>query len=157
MPTRTQSQPVKIIADLDDLTSQRVGFKFNGKQFIIEPMTTENFIALAVALNEMDVFLKSKSGENEKHELDEVYEKYYELTKALCHNIKFEHIKSMTVAQLHALMHLIIRHVTGQTQEDMTKSIIPEDEKKKIQSSSNSVSSQLFRLFAGSTRSASKK
>ena len=64
MPTRTQSQPVKIIADLDDLTRQRVGFKFNGKQFIIEPMTTENFIALAVALNEMDVFLKSKSGEN---------------------------------------------------------------------------------------------
>lgn len=130
MPTRDDRRPTKMIADLDDLISQPIGFKFRGKEYIIEPMTTENFMLVTNAMHELEQILKTK--EHSQFNEKEIYKAYYNFVSVLCPTISYYSIKKAKIPQLHALLNLMIRHITGQTAPDM---VAEEDdlEKKKSQ------------------------
>lgn len=133
MPTRDEHKPVKVISDLDALISQPIGFKYLGKDHIIEPMTTENYIEVCQGLYDMDIVARRKEDDPE-FEKDAIYAAYFRFIHSVCKTITLEDLKKAKIAQLHALIALIIKHVKGETSPDMIeKPSSPEDlEKKKM-------------------------
>jgi hypothetical protein len=156
MPSRDEKRRVNLIADLDDLISQPIGFKYLGKEYIIEPMTTHNFMIVSRALQDLENVLKDKN--NEDFNEDDIYQAYYDFISTLCPRISISDIRKAKIAQLHALLNLMIRHITGQTAPDMVA--VDDTEKKKILNQINSRSSIFSRSlhsFLGSIRLASNK
>lgn len=152
MPTR-DSRSTKLIADLDDLISQPIGFRYLGKEYVIEPMTTRNFITVTKALGELEAILKRQEG-GELNE-DEIYDAYFLFVSSLCKKISLSDIRKATVSQLHALLNLLMQHITGQTASQMVGN---PDEKKKIQvNSPSSIFSRSLHSLLASIRLASKK
>lgn len=129
MPSRSEHTPVKVIADLDALISQPIGFKYLGKDFIIDPMTTENFIQITKALHDMEVALKADGMDQ-----DAIYLTYYNFIHALCKSITLSDIKKAALPQLHALMALLIKHIKGETGQEMVDApeTFDEAQKKKM-------------------------
>lgn len=133
MPAREEAKPAKLIADLDLLVSQKIGFRYLGRDHVIEPMTTANFIAVVKALHQIEVVAKLKEGD-EGYDKDGVYLAYYEFVSSLCSSVSLEDIKEAKLPQLHALMALLIKHIKGETAQDMVEapSSDLESEKKKM-------------------------
>jgi hypothetical protein len=154
MPARGAKLPVKVISDLDDLVAQPIGFRYLGEDYIIAPMTTRNFMIVTQALHELEETLKKQNGEWDD---ESIYQAYYEFISPLCPGISLKKIKKGTISQLHALLNLMVRHITGQTEPDMVRE---EEEKKKIQIQKHFKKSNFSRSllsFLGFTRSVSKK
>lgn len=127
-PARMNAKPAKVIADLDDLIAEPVAFRFQGKTWVLKPVDTETFMRVARALEDIQELLSGHSGGEPKNK-EEIYDAYLVFIQPLCEGIGMTEIRSMTLPQLHALMSLIIRHITGQTtQESVSGS---EEEKKK--------------------------
>jgi hypothetical protein len=157
MPTRDDRRSTKLIADLDDLISQPIGFKYLGKSYIVEPMTTHNFMLVTRALHELEGILKTKE-QQEFHE-DEIYEAYFNFVSSLCPQMTLSDIKKAKIPQLHALLNLMVRHISGQTAPDM---VAEDPEKKKTQilmthDSQNSIFSRCLHSCLVSIRTVLKK
>ncbi len=119
---------VKVIADIDEIISQPIGFRFNGRIYTIQPISTRVFVHVAQELQSFTQLLKKK--ETEEITEDEIYNSYYRWVKSVCPEISQADIRKMTVAQLNALMNLIIEHMTGRTAKEM----LGDAEKKKMNS-----------------------
>lgn len=151
IPTRAARSP-KLIADLDDLISQPIGFRYLGKEYTLEPMTTRNFMSVTRALDDLKMILSSQEGVLNE---EAIYDAYYVFVSSLCRKISLSDIKKATVSQLHALLNLLIQHITGQTASQM---VVDPEEKKKIQVSFlSSIFSRSLHSLLDSTRLVSKK
>lgn len=131
MPTRDAfsppATPVKVIADLDLLISQPIGFKYLGRDYVIDPMTTRNYIEVVKGLHDIEVLTSNRDSTT----LEDTYQAYYKFVHALCKTMTLEDIKKATLPQLAALMNLLIRHIKGETTGDMVGEPQVEDVEKK--------------------------
>lgn len=144
MPARDAHQNVKMIVDLDDLIVQKIGFKYLGKMYVIEPMTTYNFMLATKSLQDLQNTLQSRT--DQAFQEDEIYVVYHQFISTLCPAITLSEIRQGTIAQLHGLLNLMIRHISGQTNSEMEMS--PEDkEKKKIQNLKIDSQASVFSRF----------
>lgn len=116
-----------VVTDLDALVSEAVSFRFGGRLFKIMPITTEIFYSFIIRVQK--VFEMS-----DKNELtaEDIHESYFEVFKIVCEDIRFEHVKAMSVNQLAALFQLCIDTVMGKSQTS------DYDLKKKLQPLTNS-------------------
>lgn len=133
MPSRDAfappATPVKVIADLDLLISQPIGFKYLGRDYVIDPMTTKNYFEVIKGLHDIEVLTSNRDSTT----LEETYQAYYRFVHALCKTITLEDIKKATLPQLSALMNLLIKHIKGETTGDMVgEAEVTDSEKKKI-------------------------
>lgn len=142
MPTRDDKKSALMIADLDDLISQPIGFKYLGKEYIIEPMTTHNFMIVTRALHELEQILKTK--EQSEFNEDEIHNAYYNFVSALCPTITLIEIKKAKIPQLHALLNLMVRHITGQTAHEMVAEDEDLEKKKSLNPVKQNYQSSIF-------------
>lgn len=145
MPSRDAHRSVKMIADFDDLISQKIGFKYLGRMYVIEPMTTYNFMLATKALQDLQTTLNSRT--DEAFQEDQVYEVYHKFISTLCPEITYADIRKGTISQLHGLLNLMVRHITGQTNEEMEKSPESEEKKKTLNQKSDYPSSTFSRFL----------
>lgn len=135
-PTRDakkHNEPMKLIADLDAIISQPIGFKYLGNQYVIEPLTTESYMDLILAYQNLQFLLKRRDEQDGTVTLDQTYEAYYTLMHSVCPTITLSEIKKGKLIQLSAMLGLMIKHITGDTAPLMAGSDPFEmsDEKKK--------------------------
>lgn len=151
-PTRDAHEKVTIIADLDDLVSQPVGFKFNGKGYELKPISTENYLIISRAYEKVMNYLK----DNESPKIHEMHEMYYEFFSTICPALTLDDVKKMTLTQLTQLIGLLMRHITGQTTENVIGVHDTREEKKKIQMApilNRSILHRSYRSFVSFIRS----
>jgi hypothetical protein len=117
-PARTEKKPLKIIADFDALISEPIGFRFHGKEYEIKPVDTETFMRVAKALQEIQDLLSQRTQGTEVDN-EKVYDAYHKFLSPLCPSITLKDLNSMALPQIHALKNLIIRHMLGDTAEQM--------------------------------------
>lgn len=125
MPSRAQAQDTQVVADLDDLIARPVGFRFRGRVYQLAPVSTRKFMEMANLLGEIQTMIKSQS-EGAGITENEIYQAYHRYISVLCHQFTTEMLKSMTLPQVHALLNLVIKQVTGQPMN------LDTDEKKKM-------------------------
>lgn len=113
-----------IISDLDALIEKPIGFTFQGKTHVINPITTATFFKVANALSAMDA-LKNK-GDYSKDDLVGVYLGVF---SSVCDTIGRKEIESMTQAQAGALLQIILDCVVGKAQVE--RASVENTEKKK--------------------------
>lgn len=97
-----------IVADLDAMIVENVGFKLHGKQHVIRPLTVEQFMLYAVNLSEI-YSLKERNDLS----ASELIDKYYALISSVCSTVKRSDIEEMSQQQVSALFELIVETVTG--------------------------------------------
>jgi len=113
-PARSNAAPdYSVVLDLDEIISKPVAFKFRGKSYVVEPVSTETFLKLAEVLNKIQSLVSSIAQGAKAHDED-VYLAYYEYIKVLCPEFTLEMLKKMQLPQVHGLINLIIKHATGQ-------------------------------------------
>lgn len=116
---RTPQRRAEVIADLDSLVADPVAFVFRGKDHLIKPVTTEEFLRYVNASSRiMDVIKDPTVGP------EEVLQSAHELISSVCDSITLEDVKSMTQAQIVALMTVVINFVTGKMGSDQKKKIL---------------------------------
>jgi len=129
-PARTQARPVKIVADFDALVSQEIGFKLHGESYILKPVNTEDSMRLTLALERANKLSAQREQDNSVT-LEDICQAYLDFISPLCPQMTMDTLKQMTLAQIHALVGLIIRHMMGLTSEDMRESSVDENGEKK--------------------------
>lgn len=113
MPARMDASDYTIVADLDSIISDTIAFKFAGKAYEILPVDTESFMKMARSLDRIRNLLeKRKEGEDITDH--QVTESYFSLFSPICPTLKRDVVEKMSVVQLHSLLQLFIRHLTGQ-------------------------------------------
>ena len=122
-----QKPSVTVVADLDALISEPIGFQFKGRVYEIKPVDTATFMRTTNALGKIQELL-GKRTQGDKIEDEEIYKAYDELITPLCPKFGYQNIKSATLAQLFAVVNLIIKQLTGQTTSSSETTV---DEKKK--------------------------
>lgn len=113
-----------VVADLDQIIAQPVGFRFGGKTHQIVPISTKEFYALANATAQLWALKDAK-----EITPDQLIDRYYSLVASVCKTIKRRDIEGMTQAQVTALYALIMDAVTGKAH--VRTPLGEEDEKKK--------------------------
>jgi hypothetical protein len=122
-PARTQALGTdSVVRDLDALIAESIPFRFKGKVYEIEPITTGN---LLVILNKFAQF--DKVAKKEGLTADALIDSYLEIFSAACPTITREDIAEMNQAQCAALFQLIFDSCTGKAQSER------EERKKKLQ------------------------
>ena len=111
-----------MIVDLDDLITKPVGFTFKGKLYRVEPVSAEKFMELSKALSEVGALLADAQAGNELAE-KQVYDVYQKFVQVLVPSFTADILKEMQIAQVHAMINLIIKHATGQplVMEELTE------------------------------------
>ncbi len=112
-PSRTQSKPSEVIADLDALIADPVSFKMHGKTHTIKPVTTKEFMQFT---NAYALFWEMKDKETVTP--DELIDRYFDLISPICDSVKREDIANLTQAQVGALFNLVIEVVTAKAHVD---------------------------------------
>lgn len=119
-PARPQEvRDVRVIADLDRLVSEPIGFRYQGQVHLIKEISTANFMALVNQMAKLDM-LRTKPDLKE----EELYQEYETMFRLACYSITREMIESMKPSQMAALLQQIIDCITGRAYKD-------ENEKKK--------------------------
>ena len=113
MPARTAREEPSIVVDLDDLVSKPVGFRFRGRVYRVEPVSAERFMTLSQELATVGALIGKASRGEEVHEA-EIYAGYQKVISALCPEFTTDILREMSLPQIHGLLNLIIKHVTGQ-------------------------------------------
>lgn len=121
-PARTQytAEDVKVVADLDALIAQPVGFKLNGKTHVIKPVTTEQFFNLITKLEQLDT-LKRKIAATSDIDENEFVKAYHEVFSVACDTMTKDDLYQMTHAQRAALLQIILQAVGGTAQVDQAQ------------------------------------
>lgn len=114
-PVRSQSQPL-VITDLDALISKPIAFKFQGEIFTVKPVDTGTYLKVADGLGQLQALTSQDQANVKREDIDQAY---FNLLSNLCDDLKISHIQKMTVAQINALLRLIVRHLTGETEKYM--------------------------------------
>lgn len=102
---------VRVVADLDRLVSESVGFMLHGKVRRIKPLTQETFLKVINELATLDMLRTSKDFEPIK-----LRKAYLSLFSKACEPMSDSDLKQMTDAQIGALVQQIIECVTGRAQ-----------------------------------------
>ena len=117
MPARAQAQhdqipDVKIVCDFDSVLSQRVGFKFQGRVYQMEPVTVENYMKVTLAYRDLlDMAQGRAQGVAMKQ--DEIYLRYFELIHPLVPEFSYETLKQLPFTALNQLINLVIKNLSG--------------------------------------------
>lgn len=98
----------KIVADLDAIKAEPVGFYLHGKLYVIRPMSLEKF------LESIDSYMSLLSLK-EKKEItpEELIEKYYNTFSHMIPDLTKEDISNMEQQQVAALYELCMDTITG--------------------------------------------
>lgn len=115
MPTREMftSKDYTLVADLDAFIREPIAFKFGGKAYEISPVRTEDFMKMARSLDKVQKLLEQRKDGIDITD-ESITDAYHSLFAPLCPALSLEDVRQMTVAQLHAILQLFIRHLTGQ-------------------------------------------
>lgn len=114
-PARSQAEaekPISVIADLDALTEEKVGFKFHGKVYVLRPVTAEEMMNMELARIKLVTMLQAK-GDGLLLNSDEVYERYFELINPIVPDLPYAELRAMSVMVLNSLLSLVMRQLTG--------------------------------------------
>lgn len=128
MPARSKAQSATIVTDLDALISKPIAFKFQNEIFTVKPVDTGTFLKVAASLGDLQALLSREDPTQTNRE--EIDEKYFNLLSVLCEDLTLAHIQRMTVAQINALLRLVVRHLTGDTEKFMQATETDSTEKK---------------------------
>jgi hypothetical protein len=109
-------EQVTMLADLDKIITRRYGFHFNGKPYILKPVSLEEFASVSVVLVEI-AGLNSKKAAGVVISKDEVVDLYFRFINAVCPQFKRTDVEAMTVAQIGAVTQLIVDVVMGRADE----------------------------------------
>lgn len=143
MPTRDAHQEVRMIADLDDLIGDPIGFKFNGKGYLLRPVSTENYLRISKAYEKVMKGLNDRSD----HTIEEIQKCYHEFFSSVCPELSLQDVQSMTIQQMTQLIGLLMCHITGQTTNEYMGVNDSNKGKKKIQMAQKINPSILHRLY----------
>ncbi len=105
---QTEISPMKIVADLDAIKAEPVGFYLHDKLFTIDPMDVITFMSmLDEYMNLMDLQkLKSVTA-------DELVEKYFNCFSKAIPKLKKDDVRNMSQQQCAALYELVMDTITG--------------------------------------------
>lgn len=106
-----RASEAEVISDLDALIEKPIAFTFQGRNHIINPITTETFFKVANALSALDA-MKSRSD----YTKDDLIAVYLGIFSSVCNSIGKKEIESMTQAQAGALLQIILDCVVGRAQ-----------------------------------------
>lgn len=112
--TATEETPanVKLVCDFDSLLSATVGFKFEGKTYIVNALDLENYMQVTLAYKNLTEMIQSRA-DGQVLTSDDVYQKYYDLVHPLCPTFSYESLKRLPFAMLNHLMNIMLRQVAG--------------------------------------------
>lgn len=107
-------EPVRVIADLDRLVSEPVGFRYAGKVHRIKPMSTEVFLSVLRDLARVHEIQRLKI------QVDEgtMTKVMAALFMDVCDTLTYDDIAEMTYAQRTSLFANIIDIVKGSTKDE---------------------------------------
>jgi hypothetical protein len=111
MPARG-AKDLSMVVDLDDLIAKPVGFRFRGRLYRVEPVSAERFMRVSGALAEAAALLEQAKTESVSQ--DQIYEAYHQFIGALVPDFQVDVLKDMTLPQVHGMINLLIKQVTGQ-------------------------------------------
>jgi hypothetical protein len=114
-PARTQAEaerPISVIADLDALTQEKVGFKFHGKIHVLNPVTAEQLMEMELARVKLVTMLNARA-EGLVLSSDEIYQRYFDVVHPIAPTLTYAEIKSMDVMTLNSILTLVMRQLTG--------------------------------------------
>lgn len=119
-PTRSQSASGVIVTDLDALIETPVKFRLHGKDHILNPISTVNFLKVVGKLQEL-IQLKDDEKAVENLKTEDFINRYYGLFSEVCDTITKKDIGLMTHAQLGALISILVEHIQGKTHSEVEK------------------------------------
>jgi hypothetical protein len=102
----------EVIADLDAMLSSNVAFKFKGKVHVLKPIDLETFMLATEAMARADALLKKK-----EISYNECVQQYVDIICSVCDTISKEDIEQMTIAQVSALLNLVLETISGKVLE----------------------------------------
>lgn len=120
---RPKYENVKIVSDLDALVQDPVGFVFNGRTYVVKPMTTEQFSKVVLILAEIDQLRAKFAAQG--GEWDEAKRKYQRLFDVAVDGLTASDYSKMEKPQTIALFQIILRCVGGEAQVDQEKKSPP--------------------------------
>lgn len=107
-PTRDESKPMELYADLDAIIAEPIYFKLHGKRHAIKAISTKEFFKVSTALaNVWDLTDKNQITAKE------LVDRYTELFSSICSTITREDIENMEQAQAVGLLQLVMDAMTG--------------------------------------------
>lgn len=109
----SEFKQVTLIADLDALVNERVGFKLNQKTYILKPVTAEDLMEMERARRKLVLMVESR-GEGVILPQDEIYERYFDFINCVVTpGLTMAEVQALTLTQLNALTNLIFRQLAG--------------------------------------------
>lgn len=99
---------VHLVADLDKIIGDPVGFRFGGKVHVIKPVSTKEFWKLSNALVELWA-LKDQPDVTP----EELVTRYHALIASVCDSVTRSDIEGMTQAQVAGLFTLVMDAASG--------------------------------------------
>lgn len=120
LPSRQKhksGRPPVVVADLDDLLTEKVSFRLLGKVWTIEPFTVEQFAKFSKAYYDLTQLSKNDRVVSP----DELAETYEKMTEAAGLALSKEDIKKMSQQQAAALFQLLTDMHTGRLFADEKK------------------------------------
>lgn len=118
-PARDQID-AEIVTDLDALESKAIGFKFQGRSYVLQPISTGKLLEIYGAFGKIDDLIKKNS-----ITADEVLNSYTDLFSSVCPEMDRETVGKMNQAQAAALFALIFDAVTGRVGKEKKSPLIP--------------------------------
>lgn len=112
MPARDDARPVKIIHDLNVLSSEGIAFKYKEKVYKLGKLTVGAWMKLIPAYAKVTE-LQAKLMKGEEVSPDDVIEGYFEITSALIPDLSYPDIRAMEFAELNKILDLIRRKFEG--------------------------------------------
>jgi hypothetical protein len=117
------SEPVKVIADLDRLIADSIGFKLHGKIHVVKPLSTAQFFKIYDRFVKLEQMQKD-IGEKEKPE-DLVVDALYEIFHSFADTLTKDDVRELTWTQVNALMSLVMETVQGKTHAEKKNEMTP--------------------------------
>lgn len=112
MPAREEAKPIKILHDLNVLSSEDIGFKYKGKVYKLGKLTVAAWMQLIPAYAKVQE-LQNKLLKGEEVDVSSVIEGYFEITSTLIPELTYAEIRAMEYGELNAILNLIKRKFEG--------------------------------------------
>lgn len=113
-PARTAAEEVKIFRDLDQLSQEPMGFRYQGRVYKLQVGTVRRLTQMASKMERIMLLLQARAN-GEKVLDQEIYRAYRDYFAPICPEMTERVIESMNHRQLRALLKDFIRYSTGQT------------------------------------------
>jgi len=123
MPARSQASS-HVILDLDEIHSKKSAVHFQGKDFLLVPITME--LAMEIDRARVNLLAFDPSG---AIDMKKVYEEQYQFIKLVIPSLTLDHLFQMTVHQVHRVLKAVNEHIQLEISGKLHSHI--EEEKKK--------------------------